>query len=434
MDRFIGNGGSGKTLMAMVVVFAVASGMLLAGCGSKGDSASSGADTTKPSVMLTNPAKDATGVPVAAVLSASFSEAMKVSTISDVTLIVNAGSEQVAGKVGFSALSNAVTFTPDAPLKYETTYTVTIKAASVTDMSNNSLNANSSTGDYVWNFTTTRSGSVDTSFGGGGAGVVTTQFPANGPSESKAVVIQAGGKILVAGSACHVSGPNCSNWDFALARYNQDGTLDKTFGIDGVVTTDIGSGLHNLANAMAIDSAGRIVLAGYVAKNNTDYDFALVRYTRDGLLDTAFGASGIENTNFGEIDVVYALAIQPDDKIVVAGSSGGSSKANFALARYKDNGSPDTTFDGDGMVMTPVGKNVSVARALALVEKGKIVVAGYADDGTNKNYALVRYDDTGKLDAGFGAAGSLSHQARIAVCCLWLFSRTAKFSQPATLL
>ena len=434
MVRCMGSSGGGKILRVMFALFAVASGLLLAGCGSSGGGPSGGGDTTKPSVMLTSPAKDATGVPVAAVLAASFSEAMKVSTISDVTFIVNAGSDQVAGKVAFSALSNAATFTPDAPLKYDTTYTVTIKAASVTDMSNNSLNANSPAGDYVWSFTTTRSGAVDTSFGDGGTGIGTgtgnasaaiTPFSPHGSSEARSVAIQPDGMIVVAGSAW-----NGRDWDFALARYNPEGILDTTFGPNrtGIMVLDLGGGKHDIAQSLKIDTNGKIVVAGFVAKgpNDNDNDFALVRLTPNGTLDTNFGTDGIVTTDFnGQNDVVYALAIQPDGKIVVAGFSStrgtatstifvdayqanpiifgsGLTVFDFALARYDQSGKLDTSFGNGGMVTTAVGDNASVARAIALQADGKIVVAGYADQNAQANFALARFDENGNLDAEFG--------------------------------
>ncbi len=432
----MGNGKSGKILRAIFAAFALALGMLLAGCGSSGGSTSGGGDTTKPSVVLINPVNNATGVPVATVLAASFSEDIKVSTISDVTFIVSAGSDQVAGKVGFSTGSNAATFTPAAPLKYDTVYTVTIKAASVTDMSNNALNANSPTGDYVWSFTTSRSGSVDAGFGGDGTGgtggggtgnaanasVAITPFSNDGSSEARAVAIQRNGMIIVAGSAW-----NGNDWDFALARYNKDGILDASFGTKGIVTTDLGGGKDDIAHAMKIDADGMIVVAGLVAKAPNDNDFALVRYNSNGALDTNFGVSGIVTTDFdGRNDVVYALAIQKDGKILVTGFSSlqgattipifidayqansiifgsGLTAVDFALARYDQTGKLDTSFSNDGKVTATVGNSASVARAIAIQEDGKIIVAGYANQGANANFALARFDGNGSLDTGFGA-------------------------------
>ncbi len=440
MVRCMDNGGNGKILRAILAVCALVSGMLLAGCGSSGGSASGRGDTIRPSVVLTNPANNAAAVPVAAVLAVSFSEDMKVSTISDVTFIVSTGSDQVAGKVGFSPASNAATFTPAAPLKYDTIYTVTIKAASVTDMSNNALNANSPTGDYVWSFTTSRSGSVDAGFGGDGTGgtggggtgnaanasVAITQFSNDGSSEARAVAIQPGGKIVVAGSAWN---ENRKDWDFALARYNQDGILDTSFGTNGngIVTTDLGGGKHDIVHAMKIDSDGGIVVAGFVNKSPNDNDFALARYNSNGTLDSSFGTGGIVTTDFsGRNDVVYALAIQTDGKIVVTGFSSlqgtatipifidayqanpiifgsGLTAVDFALARYDQYGTLDASFSNDGKVTAAVGSSASVARAIAIQEDRKIVVAGYANQGAHANFALARFDENGSLDTGFGA-------------------------------
>jgi uncharacterized delta-60 repeat protein len=200
-------------------------------------------------------------------------------------------------------------------------------------------------------------------------------------------------------------------------RYNANGTLDTTFGTNGKVTTSIGSGsVYDYAYALGIQPVGmsdvKIVVAGY-SSNGSKYNFALVMYNTDGSLDTGFGAAltGIVTTSIGSsYDAAHALGIQSDGtsdfKIVVAGSSANGSKYNFALVRYNKDGSLDTTFGNNGIVTTPIGSNFDAAYALGIQPAdGSIVAAGYSGNGSNYDFALVKYNTNGSLDTGFGAGG-----------------------------
>jgi uncharacterized delta-60 repeat protein len=234
-------------------------------------------------------------------------------------------------------------------------------------------------------------GDLDTSFGSGGT--VTTAIGSSS-DQARSLAIQSDGKIVVAGSSF-----NGSNDDFALVRYNTDGTLDTNFGNGGTVTTAIGSG-NDAARSIAIQSDGKIVLAGYSRGSNND--FALVRYNTDGSLDTNFGNGGKVTTAIGSgEDEVWSVAIQSNGKIVVAGYSFNGSNDDFALVRYDTDGSLDTTFDSDGKVTTAIGSGNEKAYSVAIQSDGKIVVAGYSFNGSNDDFALVRYDTNGSLDTGF---------------------------------
>ncbi len=240
-------------------------------------------------------------------------------------------------------------------------------------------------------------GTLDATFDSDGK--VTTPI-GSGDDVAYAMAIDSGGKIVVAGYS-----NNGSNDDFALARYNSDGTLDATFDSDGKVTTPIGSG-NDGAHAMAIDSAGKIVVAGY-SYNGSNFDFALARYNVDGTLDTGFDTDGKVTTPIGSgNDVAYAIAIDSGGKIVVAGYSTGSNN-DFALARYNSDGSLDTGFDTDGKVTTPIGSSDDYARAIAIDSGGKIVVAGYST-GSNNDFALARYNVDGTLDTTFDTDGKVT--------------------------
>ena len=135
--------------------------------------------------------------------------------------------------------------------------------------------------------------------------------------------------------------------DFAVARYNPDGSPDTTFDIDGKTTFSFGS-LDDRANSVAIQSDGKIVVAGQTETSSNE-DFAMARINTDGSLDSTFDTDGKVTTLMSSgHDRAYAAAIQADGKIVAAGTGGNI----FALARYNTNGSLDTSFDGDGMVTT----------------------------------------------------------------------------------
>ncbi len=222
-------------------------------------------------------------------------------------------------------------------------------------------------------------------------GKVTTDFAAGSVDIARSIAIQTDGKIVVVGA---------SGDDFALARYNIDGSLDATFDGDGKVTTDF-AGLADTARSVAIQADGRIVLGGYSGE-----DFALARYNSDGSLDAAFDGDGKVTTDFaGSADYGYSLAIQADGKIVVGGTSDqGATSYDFALARYNSDGSLDTSLDSDGKVTTDFGGTHDRGYGVAVQADGTIVLAGYA----GADFALARYNIYGALDANFDGDGRVT--------------------------
>ena len=187
-----------------------------------------------------------------------------------------------------------------------------------------------------------------------------------------------------------VNNTNITGQNFTVVVITS-GSLDTTFGKSGKVTTAIGI-IHDYAYALGIQPDGKIVAAGS-SHNGYNDDFALVRYNVDGSLDTTFGTGGKVTTAIGSSgDVAYALGIQSDGRIVVAGISWNGSHTDSALVRYNANGSLDTTFGIGGKVITPVGSRHDYARALGIQSDGEIVTAGYYlnQDGYN-NFVLVRY-------------------------------------------
>ena len=242
-------------------------------------------------------------------------------------------------------------------------------------------------------------GNLDTDFDSDGK--VSTDF-AGGSDQAFALVIQTGGKIVAAGFAANGVTGN----DFALARYDDTGTLDDPFGTDGKMTTDFAGG-SDQALALAIQPEDSKLLATGVAFNGTNgNDFALARYSDEGDIDTDFGESGKVTTDFpGGIDIARGVAVQSDGKIVVAGGSNN----DFALARLNTDGSLDATFGTGGRVLTDFSGNNDQAFAVALDSSGNIVAAGSTTSAsTGIDFALARYDANGNLDATFGVGGKVT--------------------------
>ena len=199
---------------------------------------------------------------------------------------------------------------------------------------------------------------------------------------------------------------NFGNGRFALARQNPNGALDPSFGGDGRVTTDF-SRRFDSAEGMALQADGKIVVVG--GSEGLGGRFALARYNAGGSLDSTFSGDGKLLTNFtAGSDFATAVALQADGKIVVAGGAGGLG-GRVALARYNANGSLDSTFSGDGKHVTDFTSRFDYATSVELQADGKIVVAGTADyTRRTARFALARYEPGGTLDATFGGDGKVT--------------------------
>ncbi len=281
----------------------------------------------------------------------------------------------------------------------------------------------------------------------GYSGSVTDTYGVSATANS--VLVQADGKIVVVGSAYNV---NTSSVDFAISRYNSNGSLDTTFIGDGRQTTDFGydgaysvsalAGGKLLVSGISVDPATNIsyyVQSQYMSNGSldtsfdgdgkasrvlTDTDsfgqgvatqadgkllqldtstgFSVVRYGLDGELDPGFGTNGIVSTDFltatGSTATPRQLAVQTDGKIVVAGNA---SNGSIALARYNTNGSLDSSFSTDGILTENFGSKV-YANSVAVQADGKIVVAGYTLDSTGNNQLLLaRFNADGSVDKQF---------------------------------
>ena len=247
-------------------------------------------------------------------------------------------------------------------------------------------------------------GDLDTSFHGDGK-LVFDVFGGVGDS-TQAVAIQRDGKMVLAGSWCGF-GAQCHTGTFALARFNPDGSLDSAFGNNGRTLVAFPNGWAR-ATDVAIQADGRIVAVG--ERNDDDGvgdgDFALARLEPDGDLDPSFSGDGKVMTTFGGWDTGDAVAIRPDGKIVVAGTSRRSGDNDFALARYNANGSLDTSLSGDGKQTTGFGDDDS-ATGVVIQADGRIVAAGDTTAGDDLDIALARYNANGSLDPGFDGDGKV---------------------------
>jgi uncharacterized delta-60 repeat protein len=224
-------------------------------------------------------------------------------------------------------------------------------------------------------------GALDTSFNG--TGKVTTPI-GPGDDNGQSVAIQADGKILVAGNSY-----NGSKYDVAVVRYDSAGVLDTSFNGSGKVTTTVGTGV-DAGQGVAIQSDGKIVVAGY-SNSSTKSSFAVLRYNSDGALDTTFNGSGKFTTDIGTgEDAANSVAIQSDGKIVAAGYTHNGSSYDFAAVRLTSDGALDTTFNGTGKVTIPIGSTSNMGLGVALQSDGKIVVAGHSNNGVIDRFATVR--------------------------------------------
>lgn len=269
-------------------------------------------------------------------------------------------------------------------------------------------------------------GALDGSFGGGD-GLASTSFGA-GSDAAQAIAVQRDGKSVSVGCS-QLGVANCASFSntggnpvtaqFALVRHNRDGSLDTSFGAGGRVLTALPGARYAVLKAVAIQSDGKIVVAGGVRTTDgstpgTRVDFFVARYTSRGNLDTSFGGGkGYTITPFGDFrDQANGLALLSGGKILLAGVSDQAPAGNspsdedFALARYNADGTPDTSFSGDGRLTTAFSTKNDGAGDVIVTRSGKYVAAGQASNAAGGfEFAVARYDTSGSLDTTFGGDG-----------------------------
>jgi uncharacterized delta-60 repeat protein len=251
-------------------------------------------------------------------------------------------------------------------------------------------------------------GSLDNTFGNNGK--VITPIGTGLENENNSVAILNNGKILVAGG----TGNTTSGIDFGIVRYNSNGTLDTSFGTNGIVISDFNSET-NIGRSMKVLSDNKFIIGGFLnASSSGNYpNFAIAKYNENGTLDTTFGNSGYTSINFGTIsnnlliseDSLSCIVIQADGKIVAGGFTY-YNQADFGLVRLNSNGSLDTSFGSNGRVITDFGAGEEI-RSIQILANGKIIASGNYNfnSDSNQKIAIAKYNANGSLDTTFGTAG-----------------------------
>lgn len=214
----------------------------------------------------------------------------------------------------------------------------------------------------------------------------------------ESTALQADGKLVVCGYAFNVT--NYSS-DFILARFNTDGSFDNTFGNSGIVVTNIGTS-ESLSD-LAIQADGKIVVGGNYPESSSD--FVVARYNTNGNLDDTFGDNGTVMTNFGGNDQCNSIAIQEDGKIVASGFSLVNGDVKVAVVRYLDNGSMDYSFDQDGKTVIDASDYSDYSHDMILQGDGKIILTGTKSNSANEDCLTVRLNSDGSIDNTFNADG-----------------------------
>lgn len=242
-------------------------------------------------------------------------------------------------------------------------------------------------------------GSLDLSFNSTGTKIIDIGL---GNDVGRGVALQPDGKILIAGE-----GHPGANSDFCVIRLNPDGSFDNTFDTDGIVTTDFNND-NDIGYDIDLQSDGKIVVGG-AAFYDTVFRFAAARYNTNGSLDNSFSTDGKVDVALNISSQAYSIAIQPDDKILLAGSTLEFDFYNaFAVVRLNYNGSFDTSFDTDGIVTTSVTPYSDDARDIAIQPDGKLVVVGGGTPVGSIKFAVVRYNSNGSLDNTWNGTGTLT--------------------------
>lgn len=254
---------------------------------------------------------------------------------------------------------------------------------------------------------TAQTGTLDPTFGGSNTGFALAPF--GGSEAAHAVIVQPDRKIIVIGAADVIGVPGGHN--FAVARFNSDGTPDPSFGSNGRAWTDFHGG-GDVALAVALDSNLNIVVAGLCHGPSATNDIAVARYNPMGFLDTAFDSDGkatLDVMNLGEADEAHAVVIDSLDRIIVCGlvdiASAGES---VVAARFLPTGGPDPTFGIQGVAFHNLSQGRDRAHDIAILADGKLVLVGSVGPGLlgeASDFLALRLLPDGGVDSTFGQGG-----------------------------
>jgi uncharacterized delta-60 repeat protein len=244
-------------------------------------------------------------------------------------------------------------------------------------------------------------GTLDTSFGTGGKII---QPIGTWVDEGYSLAIQPDGKILLGGYCYNLYGSR--NYDFCIARFNSNGTLDTTFGTCGKVIQSISSS-YDKGYSLAIQPDGKILLGGY-CRGVSNIDFCIARFNSNGTLDNSFGTNGKVIQSIGSAnDSGRSLTIQSDGKILLGGDCSNGSNIDFCIARFETNGTLDNSFGSSGKVIQPIGSSLDYGYSLAIQPDGKILLGGACSNGRNRDFCIARFNSDGTLDTSFGTNGKV---------------------------
>lgn len=244
-----------------------------------------------------------------------------------------------------------------------------------------------------WDFAVLRfnsNGLLDNTFGNNG--IVINDFDGD-IDVAFSIKTQSDSKII----ACGWTFSNAS-WNFAMIRYNSDGSLDQNFGNKGIVITDVDN-VYNTSHSIAIQEDGKYVVTGYrYFRERLDTDILLVRYNSDGSIDQSFGVNGFvtKDINRNE-DFAWDVIIQSDERILVTGYTKSDSSKNVVTLRFNNNGQIDSTFGDSGVIITSIFGFDEEGRHLALQNDGKILVTGYSFNGVDQDLFILRINPDGNI-------------------------------------
>lgn len=241
-------------------------------------------------------------------------------------------------------------------------------------------------------------GSLDINFGNSGAVIteIGTGFSWTGDME-----IQNDGKIVIAGHSLGDGYPMIT-----LVRYNENGIPDINFGINGFVFTEVG--IFCRANAMAIQSDGKIIVAGYSKTNETTFDWVTLRYNYNGSLDETFGNEGVVITNVENSSNLYGVEINSEGKILVCGYSSNGESTGISSVMYNTDGSLDLSYGDNGFSIIKLCQSPDIeAWAVDMIDNGQFFAAGFVYNTTllRNKISIVKFLADGNIDNSFGING-----------------------------
>ena len=225
-------------------------------------------------------------------------------------------------------------------------------------------------------------------------GKANVQFGTNGFSSLESLVIQPDGKILVAGTTF-----STNNYQLAIARLNSDGALDNTFSGDGLFTSSFATNVF--CGDMTLDNVGNIIAAGASGLMGVDNHISVIRVLNNGTLDIGFGNNGLQRVDIGTQSGALSVIVQNDGKIVAAGRTDDGVYNDFAITRFLSNGALDATFDGDGKRTFSLAEYDDYATSILQLPNGKLLLGGIS----NTEFALVQLNENGSNNTSFSGDG-----------------------------